>query len=203
MSALDSAQGAVKNNKKNIPKVVVFQDIESSFAKTYIEKLVANHVVSGYADGKFHPENNVTRAEFLKMVLKGLNTSVDSTLATSPFSDVAESWQIPFVARAKELGIVSGQSVNGKLSFRPNDTVTRAEAMKILLLAAGYTSNNISNTDFADVTESWQIPFVARAKDLGIVSGQDINGKLNFRPNDTVTRAEVAKVIVKMMEIKG
>lgn len=182
---------------------MVFQDIESSFAKTYIERLVASRVVSGYMDGKFHPENNITRAEFLKMVLKGLGTPVDSTLTTSLFSDVAESWQIPFVARAKELGIVSGQDINGKLRFRPNDTVTRAEAMKILLLTAGYVPNSVQHTDFADVAESWQIPFVARAKELGIVSGQSIDGRLKFRPNDTMTRAEVAKVIVKMMDTRG
>jgi len=44
------------------------------------------------------------------------------------------------------------------------------------------------------------IPYVIKAKELGIISGQTIDGKLVFRPNDSITRAESAKIIVEIGE---
>ncbi len=173
---------------------LLFTDISSNWAKLYIETLANAGVINNTS--KFNPDNNVTRAEFLKMALKGLKVSYDTSVLSSEFSDVNEAWQISLVVKAKSLGIVSGQMVDGKLMFRPSDTITRAEAMKILLLTAGYKSDS-TTTEFTDVTEAWQIPLVAKAQGLGIVSGQTVDGKLVFRPNDTITRAEVAKIIVK------
>ena len=173
---------------------LLFTDISSNWAKLYIEELAKAGVIMNTS--KFNPDNNVTRAEFLKMALKGLGVSFNANVVVSDFGDVAEAWQIPLVVKAQSLGIVSGQMVDGKLMFRPNDTITRAEAMKILLLTAGYKSD-ATTTEFTDVTEAWQIPLVAKAQSLGIVSGQVQDGKPIFRPNDTITRAEVAKIIVK------
>ncbi len=174
---------------------LLFTDISSNWAKLYIEALANAGVINNTS--KFNPDNNVTRAEFLKMALRGLKVSYDTSVLSSEFSDVKEAWQISLVVKAKSLGIISGQMVDGTLMFRPSDTITRAEAMKILLLTAGYKSDATS-TEFTDVTEAWQIPLVAKAQGLGIVSGQTtVDGKLVFRPNDTITRAEVAKIIVK------
>ncbi len=168
-------------------------DISNNWAKDYIEQLAKAGVINNTP--YFHPENSVTRAEFLKIALRGMGIKI-GTGTTTDFTDVTEDWQIPLVVKAKELGIISGQTIDGKLIFRPNDIITRAEAMKILLKAAGYKTD-ASTTDFTDVTEDWQIPLVVKAQELGFISGQIINGKLVFRPNDTITRAEVTKIIVK------
>ena len=179
--------------------ILLFSDISNNWAKVYIEALAKAGVINNTT--LFNPDNNISRAEFLKMAMKGLKVSYDTSVKSSDFSDVGEAWQISLVVKAKSLGIVSGQTINGKLVFRPNDTITRAEAMKILLAAAGYKSD-ATVTVFSDVTEAWQIPFIAKAQSLGIVSGQTINGKLVFRPNDTITRAEVAKIVVKTSLMK-
>ncbi|HRI36772.1 MAG TPA: S-layer homology domain-containing protein, partial [bacterium] len=161
-----------------------FPDIAESFAQEYIEELFARGVINGYDDGTFRPESTATRAEFLKMALKGLGVSYDMTVTASSFADVNVDWQIPLIESALRMGIVSGQTVNGQLVFRPNDAITRAEAMKMLLGASGLNTPNFSVRQFTDITDDWQYEFVESAREYGIVSGQTVNGQLVFRPND-------------------
>ncbi len=111
---------------------LLFLDISDNWAKDYIEQLARAGVINNTT--YFHPESNVTRAEFLKIVLRGMGIKI-GTGTTTEFTDVTEAWQIPLVAKAKELGIISGQTIDGKLIFRPNDTITRAEVTKIIVKA--------------------------------------------------------------------
>lgn len=180
---------------------ITFKDISTSFAKDDIAKLVGLWVIKGYADGTFKPNNGTTRAEFLGMLMKALNLSLPATTKTS-FSDVKVSWQVPYAEAAKAYGI-KGQTIGGKSVFRPNDYITRAEALAMLFSVAKIkTDSTIKTVAFKDVSTSWMIPYIAKAKELGIVSGQTINGKLVFRPNDSITRAETARVITKSLNIK-
>ncbi len=84
------------------------------------------NAIKGYNDGTLRPENNITRAEALKILLtiKGLKGSKKK----SDFKDL-DSWQITWVEKAKELGIVKGFS---DTEFKPNDNLTRAQATKII-----------------------------------------------------------------------
>ncbi len=84
---------------------------------------------------------------------------------------------------------------NRSTRFRPNDSISRAEAAKIIVRAFGGSpsNRNISFTDvdmYSDLTA-----YIETAKELGFFSGQVVNGKLKFRPYDSITRAEIAKVI--------
>jgi len=122
----------------------------------------------------------------------------DADTSTLTFNDVdKDSWIAKVVAKAAELNMIDTENKN----FRPNDNVSRAEAMKLLLGAAGVEIEEITTTDFTDVT-GWAVKYVQTAKNLGIVDGQVINGKLVFRPSDSITRAEVAKIVVKTMKTR-
>ena len=99
------------------------------------------------------------------------------------------------------MGIISGVTDdNGNLNFSPDDPITRAEALKILLNAAHIDiSSAPTTTSFTDVGEDWEIPYIETAKSLGIVDGQTADdGSLVFRPDDTITRAESAKILFKV-----
>ena len=159
-------------------------------------------MIEGFADGTFRPDSGATRAEFLAMVMRSLNMSLDES-ATTDFTDIPADgvWMKKYLAKAKQLGIVKGQTINGKLVFRPNDSITRAEAISILLKAANITTSLSATTDFTDIPAEggWMVPYIAKAKERGIINGQTIGGKLVFRPNDSISRAEVAKIIVKTL----
>lgn len=169
-------------------KDIKFTDISSNWAKGYIEKLVSRGIVNNTE--KYNPDNNLTRAEFLKIAFNaaGWKTTGGATL----FKDVAaNAWYAPYVSLAVSKGIISSKNMN----FRPNDTISRAEAAKIIVgIFGGNTANK--KITFTDVDASSDLAkYIEAAKDLGFFSGQIIDGKLKFRPDHSITRAEIAKVI--------
>lgn len=171
-------------------KDVQFKDISSNWAKGYIEKLVTRGIIDNVE--KYNPDNNLTRAEFLKIAFNTAGWETSAT-GTTVFKDVASDvWYAPYVSLAVSKGIISSKSMN----FRPNDTISRAEAAKIIVgIFGGNTANK--KITFADVYGSSDLAkYIETAKDLGFFSGQLIDGKLHFRPNEAITRAEIAKVIV-------
>ena len=192
-----------KDGKVTITKAdgtkVVLSDIKQSFAKAYIEKLAAAGIVAGYADGSFKPEKSASRAEYLKIVLRAMNidySNVDTSKLT--FKDVEkDSWIAKVVIKAAELNMIDASNNN----FRPNAQISRAEAMKMLINAAEIQTNENAVSEFNDV-KGWAVKYVQKAKELGIVNGQNVNGKVLFRPAENITRAEVSKIVVKTMEQK-
>lgn len=183
---------AIKNNIKNI-----FNDINSSFAKADILLLYSKGIINWFSDGSFRPNNPATRAEFLAMTMKSFNVSLDDSIAQTSFSDVKISWMVKYVEKAKEYWI-KGQILNWKSIFRPNDPITRAEALSVLLKIANIETPLVEKTSFRDVPDSsWIAKYVEKAKELWIISAQ-----IKFRPNDPITRAETSKIITKTMWIK-
>lgn len=129
------------------------------------------------------------------------------TITTTSFTDIPleGSWMIPLLEKARTLGIVQGQTIDGRLIFRPNDTITRGEAVTILLNAAKIPVDmTITLTTFQDIPETsqWMIPYIVKAQSLNIINGQVIDGIFKFRPNDSITRAESVRVITKGVSVK-
>lgn len=131
--------------------------------------------------------------------MKSLNIET-GTMTTTSFTDIPAdaAWMIPLLEKARTLGIVKGQTINGRLMFRPNDSISRGEAVTILLNAAKIPVDlSITQTTFQDIptNSEWMIPYITKAQSLGIINGQIIDGILKFRPNDSITRAESVRVI--------
>lgn len=104
-----------------------FPDVPSNqwYAEA-VETLAGLGVVSGYEDGTFGPNKNITRAEFVTIAM------AFSTLETgkSTFSDVADtSWAAPYIYSASKQGWISGYTDG---TFGPNKNITRAEAVSII-----------------------------------------------------------------------
>lgn len=192
-----TASGITTTTIFHIPGLVLkslseikFTDISSNWAKGYIEHLVARGVIDN--TDKYNPDNNLTRAEFLKIAFNTAGWETSAT-GTTVFKDVAAgAWYTPYISLALSKGIVSDRFTN----FRPNDTISRAEAAKIIVGIFGGNTTNRKIT-FEDVNISSDLTkYIETAKILGFFSGQVIDGKLKFRPNDSITRAEIAKVVV-------
>lgn len=147
----------------------------------------------------YHPDASLTRAEFLKIVINSTGWNVPTANMYIPFNDVsANIWYAPYVSLALSKGMITG----ARSSFHPNDPITRAEAAKILMTAPGVTINEPSVITFVDLDRYSDLTkYVEAAKSMGILSGQIIGGQLRFRPNDSITRAEIAKVVVNAFHL--
>ena len=106
------------------------------------------------------------------------------------------AWYASYIVAAKEAGIVKGYEGN---VFSPNGMVNRAEALKILLGAAGLDTAE-SLADFPDVpADAWFATYVGYAQINTIVGGYPDG---TFGPGNNITRAEVAKIAVKIMSMQ-
>ena len=175
-----------------------FQDIIGHWAQGYINTLYSWGAINGKTDTVFDPDANLTRAEAIKIALLAKKESIPESVTEPPFPDVAvNSWYAPFVQKGKEMGIIHGFP-NG--TYGPNRPVTRAEALKILLLAANVSTEGYSpKTPFVDVEEyAWYAPLIAWAYDHEIVSG--VKPKI-FLPHKYITRAEFSKIAVLLFSL--
>jgi len=179
-------------------KAPVFRDIANHWAKDFVEQLRVAGIIHGKTVGYFQPNAALTRAELVKIALNAFGDSVATSVSTKPFSDAEPAmWYSPYLAKAKELGIVQGYADG---SFHPNQTVNRAEALKILLAASGLSVPASSGSSFSDVSKAaWYAKYVEFAKASGIVSGY-ANGK--FGGGNPVLRGEMAKMAVLTMKLK-
>ncbi len=190
-------------DKPNLNKHYVFMDLENSFSKSYIEVLQNKWAIKIYSGRLFVPDKKITRAEFLALAMKSLDINLTSTW-TNSFTDIPKNWDwmIPYIIKAKELGIIKGQTENWKLQFKPNQPISRIEALAILFKLTEITKSDDKVTEFEDSDfQDWMIGYVKKAKDLKIIAGQSENWKLKFKPNSSITRAEAAKIIVKFINI--
>lgn len=169
---------------------VRFTDVSANWAKGYVEKLALHGIVDNAE--KYRPDDSLTRAEFVKIVVKSAGWALPSEFSNVRFNDVGtESWYAPYLSVAIAKGMVNDTAG----AFRPNDPISRAEATKILLVALG-TKIGSPASKFHDVGGSDLAKYVETARELGIVSGQVIDGVLKFRPDDRISRAEIAKIVV-------
>jgi hypothetical protein len=156
-------------------------------------------IVNGYQDGTFGPQNPVTRAEAVKMLLNSAKVEVDESATTEPpFVDVTtDAWFAPFTAKAKELTIVKGYGDTGE--FQPNRQVSKAEFIKMLLQSFNKDiTKHAGAGKLSPDTEAgqWYLPHLSFARTIGIISPQ---GNGNLEPNKQLTRAETADIIYKLL----
>ncbi|MED0686232.1 N-acetylmuramoyl-L-alanine amidase [Anoxybacillus ayderensis] len=116
------------------------------------------------------------------------------------FVDVAEGhWaknEIDFLANAQ---IINGYQAGQTSEFRPAQSVTRAEAAKMIVSALGQTEWKDGTLSFQDIPNNhWARGWIARAVQLGIMGG---DGTTNFRPNDSLSRAEMSIVLVNAFSL--
>ncbi len=164
-----------------------------------INTLVDQEILQGYEDGSFKPDQEVTRAEAVKIVLLGMGVEIDEeSISGVIFSDVDESdWFYDYVSTAVNLGIVKGYDDG---TFLPHQTVNRAEAVKILTLTADVETEIPSNNPFVDVdSEVWFSSYASYAKVWNLEPPQDDG---NWRAADDMTRANLSEMVYRMQLTK-
>ncbi len=188
----------------------IFTDTRAHWAKSYINHIAGLGIVSGKSATRFAPDDMITRAELTKVAMNAFGYEVPESVSERPFQDVPfGAWSAPYIQTAKENGLVRGLA-GGR--FEPDTPITRASALKILIEATGFEGvednlyeNYAGNpgwwyVSFPDVLiGEWYDKYVAYAHDYGIVRGYEDG---TFRPGSPITRAEVAKIVTKILELR-
>ncbi|AHM57341.1 middle cell wall protein [Peptoclostridium acidaminophilum DSM 3953] len=157
------------------------EGIEDSKVVKAVERLAAFGIVEGFEDGKYHPEYDVTREQFAKVLVEALGLGSAATAAQGPtkFSDVeADRWSAGYVNVAVGQGILKGYPDG---TFGPAKNVTYAEAVTMLVRALGYQDSFLPGT--------WPGNYVAKAAEEGITSG------VVYSPTGTADRGSMAVML--------
>ncbi len=185
-----SAVAALSMSASSIAVLAVdFPDVDASASYAQaVKELSALNIISGYEDGTFRPDNQVTRAEISKMIVDALGESAQATSASgvdTQFSDVTGAhWAAGYVATGVADGFISGM---GDGTFAPDDNVTFVQAQSMLVRAIGYQT-------YAEGAGGWPNGYKRYAATNGITDGVSAND------GDALTRAQVAQMINNAME---
>ena len=168
-------------------------DIKGHWAESAITSWQDKGLITGYTDGTFKPDNSITRAEFASMVNKALGLTEKGDV---PFSDVQSgSWYYDAISIAVKAGYCSGYEDG---TFKPDATITRAEAAVMIALAKGLTQNTAAASGFADAANipAWAKGYVGAVVSAGYMSGRPDG---TFDATNTITRAEAVSSLDRAM----
>ncbi|HCT64172.1 MAG TPA: hypothetical protein DIC60_02670 [Lachnospiraceae bacterium] len=167
-------------------------DIHGHWAEKSITEWQDKGLISGYQDGTFKPNGPTTRAEFARIMNQALGLSSKGKVA---FSDVSASdWYYNDVAIALGEAYTVGYPDG---SFKPNETITRAQAAVFIANAIGASGGSVE--DFSDSSDipAWAKNSVGAIVEKGYMSGYPDG---TFNPNAVLTRAEAVSTLNRIME---
>ncbi|OMF21093.1 hypothetical protein BK133_28885 [Paenibacillus sp. FSL H8-0548] len=177
-----------------------FLDLREHWAQKDIELLANKLIIDGLPDGRFYPENTITRAEFAALLVRALGLSEAS--AGEPFTDVtAANWYAGSVGTAQRAGLITGYEDG---SFRPNASITREQMAVMIIRAISFAGKMIptENTDtllsFADGAEISNWATDATEQLVGIEIIQGMTGT-TFAPKASASRAQSAVMLRRML----
>lgn len=174
-----------------------FSDIQTHWARSFIEALAQRGIVRGFPDQTFRPDRPVTRAEFAVLTQAAFSRPIQRPYV--PFRDVSAShWAATAIRKAFETGFLSGFPDQ---TFRPNDNIVRVQA--IVSLVNGLELKALGPVPIAELyqdaaqTPSYGVNAIAVATENRIVVNHPTLNRLN--PNQAATRAEVSAFIYQCL----
>ena len=175
------------------------------WAIDYIRAIKDAGITTGYPDGTFRPENQVTRAQMAVFIIRAIEGEPVSYNPNPYFADVPPThWAFKYVQRVRERGIAQGYPGNNL--YGPEDNVTREQMAKMLimgLVSQGKTSEPPTDycstgAPFDDVSpSSWSCRYIKKLKELGITQGCNPPDNNRYCPQNPVTRAQMATFIYR------
>ncbi|MFC5404813.1 cohesin domain-containing protein [Cohnella soli] len=181
-----------------------FLDVANHWAKAAVNDMGSRMVIEGTGEGLFSPDRDITRAEFAAVLVRGLGLKMENSSAE--FSDVNTSnWFSSAINTAYAYKLISGYEDG---TFRPNDKITREQAMTILARAMKITglkatlsaqSEDATLQAYADASNvsNWAHSSAADSVQAGLVSGRSAT---ELAPKAFITRAEVATIIQRLLQ---
>lgn len=172
-----------------------------------IQDLVQRRIMKGYPDGDPRPNEFITRAQFASLVSVANNLYWEKPLKAPDrqFSDVASHWARDAIARAAQLGFLSGYRDG---SFRPEERIPRQQAIAALVAGLGLPipsdTQGVLNKRYQDANQidNWARDNIAAAVQAGLLNdtGTDLDSP-RLNPKQAATRGETASLIAKSFDL--
>ena len=177
-----------------------FSDINDYWAATYVDFLYNANITTGYSDGTFRPNQNISRAQFAVMLYRYLKLDESKYADVSlPFADldIIPEYAIPAVKALYTEGVISGAEKNGRLYFNPNNALTRAQAAAMIgrTQAKGYALANLTFTDSGKIP-GYADYYIRTMAAQGVINGYSDG---SFKPHSNITRGQMAKILYNLM----
>lgn len=177
-----------------------FADIKDHWAKEDIEKMAAKGIIKGVSDTEFAPDKNITRAEFLTLIIRVLDCEIYNY--TNAYPDVAATdWYAGVVQTAKNMSIIDPGMIPDN-NFKPTQPINREEMTSLIARAYEYKARettpkaDISVFKDKDQISKWATSYVAGAYGLKIINGVTAT---TFEPASHATRAQAATIIRRFL----
>uniref|UniRef100_UPI00110D1082 S-layer homology domain-containing protein n=1 Tax=Paenibacillus sinopodophylli TaxID=1837342 RepID=UPI00110D1082 len=184
-----------------------FKDVTNHWAKESVNNMGSRLVINGTGNELFSPNKDITRAEFAAIIVRGLGLKLENSEVN--FTDVLSTdWYGSAVQTASAYGLINGFEDG---SFRPNDKITREQAMTIIAKAMKITGlkDKLPTVDSGELLgrytdavkmSAWATEGIADVLQAEIVTGRS---DTQLAPKANMTRAEVAAIIERLLKISG
>lgn len=177
----------------NIMSVRAFDDISKSMYKTEIDFFEESGIFLGKENGKFYPNDRLTRSEAAKIIYEivSIDEEIDESTVSyinsrTIFNDVANDFWAHFeIDWLAYDGIIKGY---GDGNFYPNEAITGIQLLTMCATVTGYVL-------FEDESLEWKEKYIKLGKQYGFLNG------VTCDVNNTITRAEAAKIIYNAVNL--
>lgn len=178
-----------------------FIDMKNHWAAEVVDVISSQHIINGYGDGTFKPDQDMTRAEFVKVLVSSLYIE-NSNISNQVFEDVSTNhWGYNYINTAQQRGWVMGHE--GK--FNPEATITRQEMITIMMrVYQDITGTSLKSmrsaslnlyADYSNISE-WAQEYMEKAVAMKLIQGYDNH----LAPNSNATRGEAATLLYRYLE---
>ena len=166
-----------------------FRDMEGHWAAPVVHSLAQRGIIGGYPDGTYRPSKQVTRGEFVKLLVSAIGLEITDWSAEN-------HWSMPYVTAGVAGGVVIADEYVGKID--PTAPIPREEVAAMLVRAQGLRGQDrpLTFSDADKVSELYQ-KFIATAVEQKLLAGYPDG---SFQPQGTLTRAEAAAVISRILD---
>ena len=198
------------------PEKSIFKDVSvSHWANENINRITKMGAFSGYDDGTFHPDNQITHEEFLKVVMaliyddefdampeNYVYLADNDTSSSNYWTNRWAAWAQPYLTAAIDIGIVTADDIDLGVAETP---ITRGEMAKIISRAVEYLGENEASngSEVSSSISDWKtIPseyknYIAQAYSKGILAGYNDG---SFGSEKSLTRAEASAVVIRLID---
>ncbi|AGY57335.1 S-layer homology domain-containing protein [Gloeobacter kilaueensis] len=178
-----------------------FNDVSGYWAEPYVSGLADRNFIGGFPDGTFRPSAPITRAQFAAIAAKAFN--LQGSGGNANFNDVTRNyWAANAIAAVSDNGLVTGFPDG---TFRPEERITRAQALVILTKALGnrYKGSSQALDKYNDVqaVPDWARTSIEKAADAGIIA--NFPDPAVIAPNKLASRGEVAALMYQTLARSG